>query len=140
MDAEQFDAMAKAVHSGASRRHVLAGLLGVGLVTGSFGVERVMGKNTPKEPKRCKKSTCETGCCALGTCVVGEYNVCGTGGEACIDCSAAVGVHCDTGQCECRPGRGCCIRDGAIPTYDPCTACCSGSCLEGNPINGCAKS
>jgi hypothetical protein len=138
LDAEQFDAMAKAVRRGASRRRVLAGLLGVELLTGPFGAERVMAKNKPKQPKRCKKSTCETGCCALGTCVVGEYNVCGTGGEACIDCYAAVGLSCNTGRCECRPGRGCCLRSGVDPTPSPCTDCCSGSCLGGNPINGCA--
>jgi hypothetical protein len=140
VDAEQFDAMAKAVRSGASRRGLLAGLLGVGLMMGPSGVVRVVAKNTPKKPKRCKKSTCATGCCAVGTCVIGEYDVCGTGGEACISCSAAVGLHCNVGQCECRPGRGCCIRDETVPTPDPCTACCSGSCLGGNPINGCAKS
>ena len=139
MDQQHFDSLAKTFGAASTRRRALAGLLGLGLAR-LHEAERVMAKNTPKKPKRCKKSTCATGCCALGTCVIGEYDVCGTGGEECISCSAAVGLHCNVGQCECRPGRGCCIRDETVPTPDPCTACCSGSCLGGNPINGCAKS
>jgi hypothetical protein len=139
MDPLRFDSLAKTFGAASTRRRALAGLLGLGLA-GLHGSERLVAKKKPKKPKRCKKSTCATGCCALGTCVVGEFEVCGTNGEACISCRDAVGLSCTLGRCECRPGRGCCIRDKTVPTPDPCTACCSGSCSGGDPINGCAES
>jgi hypothetical protein len=76
VDAEQFDAMAKAVTFGASRRRVLAGLLGVGLMglCGGEGAKAKHKPEKPKKPKLCKKAkdcgagtTCQDGACVLAT-------------------------------------------------------------------------
>ena len=100
------------------------------------GKGKHQGQDTdPAQP--CGATTCATGCCALGTCVIGEYEICGTGGEVCIGCTAAPGLNCNVGRCECRAGQGCCIRSGVDPRPNPCTDCCSGTCLSGDPINGC---
>jgi hypothetical protein len=136
VDAAQFDRLAKMLCAASTRRRTLAGLLGLGLA-GLRESQHVMAKTKPKKPKRCKKSTCPTGCCALSECVIGAFDTCGTGGGACIDCHHAPGLHCNTGTCECRPGRGCCIRDGVDPRPNPCSACCSGACLLDDPLNGC---
>jgi hypothetical protein len=163
VDAEQFDAMAKAVR-GANRRQVLAGLFGVGL-TGLCGGERAMAKKKPKKPKSCKKAkdcgdgtTCQDGEClpATASCPQPCRSVARLeGGQVCTsgfdirvtsqpcqdnaDCPLGYEGTCSIGDC---PIAGPCCHYVA-GTSEPCqgdhhcTREPGGICtLEGCPIAG----
>ena len=66
----------------------------------------------------CNATTCSTGCCDdAGACVERDAQddmICGTGGEACIDCSA-ISATCEAGACV----EASCSRS--------CDGCCDGS-------------
>lgn len=54
-------------------------------------------------PPGCNATTCPTGCCIGNQCVTGDSDTaCGTGGGACMNCSA-VGDVCDAGSKQCVP-------------------------------------
>jgi hypothetical protein len=107
--------------------------------------------NTPDVPT-CNASTCPKGCCsAAAQCLVGAAaDACGTGGEACQNCTAEGYEFCyeTTQACgnavnNCGPGncKGCCVGGVCLAGSDPTEcgiggAACTNCQAEGEACNG----
>jgi hypothetical protein len=109
------------------------------------------GKGTCSTTKPCGPSTCKGCCDANGKCVSGGQDVtCGTGGVACMDCTATV-RSCVAGECAktqvCGSGNclGCCDLSGNCRIGSENVHCglggwscndCTASGLECDPPTG----
>ncbi len=83
----------------------------------------------------CSAKACPDGCCADGECLSGHSRfTCGSGGGACVACSATelcAEGHCqqdprldpDSGQLLCACSVGCCLPDGGCPSGNLPEAC-----------------
>jgi hypothetical protein len=140
MDDRRFDAIAKSLAAGTSRRSLLKGILGLGgaAAVGSLGLEReseAARRPTPTPSVRnCPAGqvwngrtcvclagpTCGAECCGVGgTCCDGAccYGVC-FGEELCCPSSSE---YCPSaGEC-CPPGRRCCPDYGCLLPGQCCT-------------------
>ena len=98
MDSRQFDALARTVASGTTRRRVVR-LIGGGGVAGALsmlGFRDVQGQEAGEEDARCR----------------GAGERCDRDGQCCAE-------RCISGQCTCKGPRGSCFVD---------RGCCSGRC------------
>lgn len=158
MDADRFDALARALTDPTSRRGILGGLLG-GAAVGLWPAVGMAKSKNKKQARKKKKKRCQRECdgccggnggyqCALGT----QVDACGKGGEACRDCSASdrlcedqrccrlAGSGCGfdndcCGNAQCR-NEVCCVAGGercggGCPQNGACANCCNGTCTNG---------
>jgi hypothetical protein len=147
MDADRFDAMARALLSETSRRRTLGSLLGGTLA--ALGLTH--SHETRARSRRCKPECGECETCKKGECKrKNGQKVCKKGkcrpkadGTACSG-----GRVCQAGTCGCASGRefcglscGCCVPNapvsGALPSRHRCSAsseCCDGgACCNFDP-------
>jgi hypothetical protein len=158
VDADRFDALARAWTDSASRRSLVGIVLG-GAVAGHGPLAGLARKKVTKKERK-KKKRCQRACdgCCGGSngfnCEPGHFvRACGKDGEPCKNCAASdrfcldqrccrlLGAACgfDDDCCkdaECRSQK-CCIPapndcDKDCPENGPCEECCSGTCSGGN--------
>lgn len=143
MDNRRFDALVRSLATGANRRQLLRGMLGLGggaiaagtLFGGEVDAARRSANPTPT-PVRCPgiQTPCESGCC----CPDGSTNCgpdCCPGGSECCDSACCYGTCYDEERCcptgnvvcdgQCVPGE-CCISSDCAPGH----ACFQGVCFQ----------
>ncbi|MEW5738014.1 MAG: hypothetical protein AB1938_03755 [Myxococcota bacterium] len=84
----------------------------------------------------CDAANC-TGCCDGATCVAGNQpNLCGLGGNACVDCGS--GQRCNSGVCEVLVSNGgaCTVNEQCASTFCAAGTCCESVCS--GPCQTCA--
>jgi hypothetical protein len=134
MDAHRFDAFARALGAGSSRRALgrfLGGLALGGGIAVSVAERAAAKKKNKKKKKKKKKKDCPGGC-PIGTCCDGkcantptDRNNCGACGNAC-----GAAQYCSNAQCKpCETPRALCFVAGiehcvdTMTDHDNCSAC-----------------
>jgi hypothetical protein len=90
---------------------------------------------SPDGAPACGPATCG-GCCASGVCVSGTATAeCGSHGQACVSCDAALD------SCEVQGAGGACVGSGATCSPSNCTGCCdsNGFCQDATAIQACGS-
>jgi hypothetical protein len=156
MDAERFDAVARALTDGASRRTALG--LSIGGLLGGAGLFGLAAKRKKrKKKKKCKGDTKKCGkqcipsasCCSAAECGDGatcEGGACNCPHQCCVaaDCPPGSNKECRDNQCRCPAGQG---QSGGVctsaspPDFETCfeppvncmtnEQCCNDRCVEG---------